>query len=209
MGYVPPQHSFEPTEVLIGCVAVFDNLWPDYKETIESIEKVTQDSSSGIAFNKAKVQTLQGENVFSNKRTNWDLNLSNAGRSNEVFRNINNKFFELTYSAVNWYKNNFSIVEQLHWQEDYTMIKYESGEEYNIHYDGGSESGRCVSPILYLNSDYEGGEIEFVNFGLKIKPGPGTLLLFPATYAYAHIAHKVTSGTKYALVTWLRDRVGA
>jgi predicted 2-oxoglutarate/Fe(II)-dependent dioxygenase YbiX len=59
---------------------------------------------------------------------------------------------------------------------------------------------------VYLNDDYEGGEVEFVNFGIKIKPQPGMLLLFPSTYPYAHIAHPVTSGVKYAIVTWIHDR---
>jgi predicted 2-oxoglutarate/Fe(II)-dependent dioxygenase YbiX len=66
--------------------------------------------------------------------------------------------------------------------------------------------GRCISCIAYLNSDYEGGEIEFVNFGVKIKPQPGMLIIFPSNFAYRHIAHPVTSGTKYNLVTWIKDR---
>jgi predicted 2-oxoglutarate/Fe(II)-dependent dioxygenase YbiX len=66
--------------------------------------------------------------------------------------------------------------------------------------------GRVVSAILYLNDDYEGGHLEFPNFGIKIKPQAGMLILFPSNYAYTHAAHPVTKGTKYALVTWIRDR---
>ena len=68
--------------------------------------------------------------------------------------------------------------------------------------------GRSVSAICYLNDDYEGGELEFVNFKLKIKPQAGMMILFPSNFAYMHIAHPVTSGTKYAMVTWIRDRQG-
>jgi len=67
--------------------------------------------------------------------------------------------------------------------------------------------GRSISALCYLNSDYEGGEIEFVNFGVKIKPESGMMILFPSNYAYMHIAHPVISGIKYALVTWIRDRM--
>jgi predicted 2-oxoglutarate/Fe(II)-dependent dioxygenase YbiX len=63
-----------------------------------------------------------------------------------------------------------------------------------------------LSPILYLNDDYTGGEIEFVHHGITIKPSPGMLVLFPANYAYSHIAHPVKTGTKYAIVTWLHDQ---
>jgi predicted 2-oxoglutarate/Fe(II)-dependent dioxygenase YbiX len=86
------------------------------------------------------------------------------------------------------------------------MLKYSTGQEYHAHYDGGTGSGRSLSAIVYLNDDYEGGHVEFVNYGVKIKPKPGMLLLFPSSYAYRHIAHPVTSGTKYAIVTWLHDR---
>ena len=44
------------------------------------------------------------------------------------------------------------------------------------------------------------------NFDIKIKPQPGMLILFPSNFAYTHIAHPVTSGSKYALVTWIKDR---
>jgi predicted 2-oxoglutarate/Fe(II)-dependent dioxygenase YbiX len=59
--------------------------------------------------------------------------------------------------------------------------------------------------VLYLNDDYLGGEIEFPHYDVKIKPEAGTLVLFPSNYAYRHIAHEVTSGIKYALVTWIHD----
>ena len=92
------------------------------------------------------------------------------------------------------------------YHENYKMLKYPVDTEYKKHYDGATASGRCISAIAYLNDDYEGGEIEFPNFEIKIKPKAGMLVLFPSNYAYAHIAHSVTKGTKYAIVTWIHDR---
>jgi predicted 2-oxoglutarate/Fe(II)-dependent dioxygenase YbiX len=66
--------------------------------------------------------------------------------------------------------------------------------------------GRALSAICYLNDDYEGGEIEFPEFKVKIKPEAGMLILFPSNFAYKHTAYPVTKGTKYALVTWIHDR---
>ena len=86
------------------------------------------------------------------------------------------------------------------------MLKYPISTEYKQHYDGSTSSGRSISAIVYLNDDYKGGEIEFPNFNVKIKPESGMLILFPSNYAYTHIAHPVTSGTKYAIVTWIHDR---
>jgi predicted 2-oxoglutarate/Fe(II)-dependent dioxygenase YbiX len=102
------------------------------------------------------------------------------------------------------YARKHDIDELYH--ENYNMLKYQTGQEYRAHADGFTDSGRSVSAIIYLNNDYEGGELEFVNFNIKLKPEPGMLILFPSNYAYSHIAHPVKSGTKYALVTWIKDR---
>jgi predicted 2-oxoglutarate/Fe(II)-dependent dioxygenase YbiX len=90
--------------------------------------------------------------------------------------------------------------------EYYNVLKYSSGQKYDAHYDGSTADGRSISAIVYLNDEYIGGEIEFVNFGIKIKPEPGMLILFPSNYAYKHIAHPIVDGTKYAIVTWIKDR---
>jgi len=60
--------------------------------------------------------------------------------------------------------------------------------------------------LVYLNNDYTGGHLEFSNFGIKIKPEPGMLILFPSNFAYSHRSTPITSGIKYSLVTWIRDR---
>ena len=88
----------------------------------------------------------------------------------------------------------------------YQMLRYGQSQEYKKHYDGqGATVNRIMSAVCYLNGDYEGGEIEFPYHKVTIKPEPGMLILFPSNYAYSHVAHPVKSGTKYSLVTWLRD----
>ena len=86
------------------------------------------------------------------------------------------------------------------------MIKYNVGDAYPKHYDGPTRLGRHISAILYLNDDYEGGELYFPLFDITIKPMKGMLILFPSNYAYQHEALPVTAGTKYAIVTWMHDR---
>lgn len=40
--------------------------------------------------------------------------------------------------------------------------------------------------LLYLNDDYEGGEIYFPQYDLHIKPESGDLIFFPGTHRYMH-----------------------
>jgi hypothetical protein len=122
-----------------------------------------------------------------------------------VFQNIHNQFNMLLLATTLGFNERFQINEPF-WHEDYNLLKYSSGQQYRRHYDGVTASGRAISAICYLNNNYDGGEIEFVNFNIKIKPEPGMLILFPSSYPYAHIAHPINSGIKYAIVTWIRDR---
>jgi|694.fasta_scaffold36939_3 predicted 2-oxoglutarate/Fe(II)-dependent dioxygenase YbiX len=61
------------------------------------------------------------------------------------------------------------------------------------------------SSVVYLNDDYEGGELWFPKQDYKTKPAPGTLILFPATIMYPHEVAEITSGNKYTYSLFLSD----
>lgn len=200
-------NPIEPDEVVAGCIAIYKNIWSDSKEIIQTIEDVTNDPTSGLFFKQAvTLGDIEQNKISSQSRTNSDLYLSEQAHKNEEFRKIHNRFYETIFAASRAYKKLMNIEEEIYFIEGFNLLKYKGGQEYTAHYDGSTSSGRSISPILYLNDDYEGGELEFVNFNLKIKPKAGTLYLFPSNYPYRHIAHPVTNGTKYAIVTWLHDR---
>lgn len=201
--YVMPG-PIEPTNIIGGCIAEFENIWDieKSKNYILDIEKVNLSPDNNIEFIPAGTLS-SGE---SSARTNYHMGLSQNAPNDEYLRKINNDFFVTTNSAVMWYTNKFKIQDPIFYNEGFNILRYRGGEKYDAHYDGGTNTARAISPILYLNDEYEGGELEFVNFNIKIKPKPGTLYLFPSNYAYSHIAHPVKSGTKYAIVTWLHDR---
>jgi predicted 2-oxoglutarate/Fe(II)-dependent dioxygenase YbiX len=77
---------------------------------------------------------------------------------------------------------------------------YEQGH-YKPHCDS-SDSSRILSGVLYLNDDYEGGELLFNHLDLKIKPNKGDLILFPSNYVFTHESLPVTKGTKYIALSW-------
>lgn len=187
-----------------GCIDIYENVWPDPDLTINMLEQSCADPDSGISWIRA--ETI-GEGIDQSARTNYNINATHMAKAtgNQVVANIHNQFYTLLMASMSTYTKKYNINETFY-HEDYSVLRYRGGEQYHSHYDGGTTTGRSISAICYLNSDYVGGEIEFVNFGIKIKPEPGMLILFPSNYAYSHIAHPVTEGTKYAVVTWIRDR---
>lgn len=201
-GFFPGELS--PSTTIAGCIDIFEKIWPDPDLTIKMAEDACREADSDICWSKAPTLD-QGQNQ--NARTNKLLPITHLANltNNPRLQNIHNQFNMLLLAATIPYAQRYMIRENL-WHEPYGLLKYQTGEEYGQHYDGGTDLGRAVSALVYLNDDYEGGEIEFPNFGIKIKPQAGMLILFPSNYAYSHIAHPVTGGTKYCLVTWLRDR---
>jgi Rps23 Pro-64 3,4-dihydroxylase Tpa1-like proline 4-hydroxylase len=84
------------------------------------------------------------------------------------------------------------------------ILKYQESGYLPAHQDQGVSS-RVLSVLLYLNDDYEGGEIEFKHSGIKIKPKAGSILFFPSNFLYVHEVHPVTKGPRYALPNWYHN----
>lgn len=93
--------------------------------------------------------------------------------------------------------------------EGYAVLRYRSGGYYKRHIDYSSHSGpnhnpiiRAVTSLIYLNDDYEGGEVYFNRQEVKIKPTAGGIIFFPSIYTHPHTSMDIKSGTKYCIVTW-------
>lgn len=86
--------------------------------------------------------------------------------------------------------------------ENWQILKYGKGHHFENHVDDNKGTPRTFSISYYLNDDYEGGEIEFPRFGLKVKPKANMAILFAANYVYNHKIYPVTEGTRYTVVNW-------
>jgi predicted 2-oxoglutarate/Fe(II)-dependent dioxygenase YbiX len=62
---------------------------------------------------------------------------------------------------------------------------------------------RDLSVLIYLNDDYEGGDLVFPELHIKIKPKRGMLVAFPSTHQYLHGVEPVIHGERFAIVTWM------
>jgi len=99
------------------------------------------------------------------------------------------------------YSRRFSVGGQLD-NEGWQLLKYGLGQHFDRHADASKMFARRVSMSFYLNSDFEGGEIEFDQFNLKIKPQANQAVFFPSTYVYTHKVWPVTNGMRYCVVGW-------
>jgi predicted 2-oxoglutarate/Fe(II)-dependent dioxygenase YbiX len=84
------------------------------------------------------------------------------------------------------------------------LLKYEQGGHLPAHQDQGVSS-RVLSSVMYLNDDYEGGEIEFKNSGVKLRPEAGSIIFFPSNFLYIHEVYPITAGSRYSMPHWYHN----
>jgi hypothetical protein len=101
--------------------------------------------------------------------------------------------------CVEDYEKRYNI--HLGYMEAINYIRYGTNQHFQVHTDHGFSYTCTTSSCMYLNDDYEGGELWFPYLDLTFKPDYGDIVLFPLTYIYAHAAKPVLSGTKYSAVT--------
>lgn len=60
--------------------------------------------------------------------------------------------------------------------------------------------------VIYYNDDYDGGEINYVNKGIVLKPKAKMLVCHPGSQDYMHGVTKVTNGIRYMTTGFIFDR---
>ena len=123
-----------------------------------------------------------------------------ASRVNEIYR-------RLYLGQVGPFYN--VEIEQYEFPE---LLRYSAGGQYAPHADAENWDpdnlrwtrilDRDFSTLVYLDSDFEGGELVFNNFNFKIAPKAGLLVSFPSDHRYLHVAKQITSGQRNVLVSW-------
>jgi predicted 2-oxoglutarate/Fe(II)-dependent dioxygenase YbiX len=76
--------------------------------------------------------------------------------------------------------------------------KWNQGQSMGPHFDGqDGNKDLAFSLVAYINDDYEGGEINFPNQNVTVKPKAGSLIMFPSQLPYLHEVKPIVSGTRY------------
>jgi hypothetical protein len=85
-----------------------------------------------------------------------------------------------------------------------TISKYYTNSFMGPHTDSGPRA--YISGVFYLNDNYSGGELEFPNQGIKIKPSAGSMIFFPSVEPFVHDPKVVLSGEKCIIpMFWYKD----
>ena len=149
---------------------------------------------------KGRVGQNFTENVDIKKSTDMVI----SGKKD--WKDFDTLFFTSLSKALSAVKKEFDFFSGPFKDIGYAVQRTNPGEYFHWHIDSGSHqfSDRQLVAIWYLNNvDGPGGETEFLNQNVKIKPETGKLILLPPFWTHEHRGVTLEKGIKYIATTWI------
>jgi len=199
-------------EILEEKVYYYTDVIADPYKLVEAIEKDNQDPWG-------EWMACSGQHYV----YGTDKNISNSEGIDEkndyIYKTLQKAFDDVARD----YAKSQGITEEPKLFPVYPIKKYTAGTFMGAHFDQQEGDERLkVSFVMYLNDDYEGGEISFTlrdpsgpiqggtpesdfskalpsTFDFYVKPKAGSVIVFPPSPPYHHTAHLVKSGHKYMI----------
>lgn len=103
-------------------------------------------------------------------------------------------------AAIQFFRGRYSIVPVI--SHHTVLLRYEDGNMFHNHIDDHPKYPRVISVSVFLNDDFEGGELVFKEFGLKVSPKAGDIIIFCSGFPYMHQVLPVGNGIRYSVVKW-------
>jgi hypothetical protein len=128
-----------------------------------------------------------------------DERLTELGLDPKYFENLRNRFKE----TVEMFFGRELKPNTSHAQK-WDVGGFAAPHSDNSDHDGNPnafEINKYVG-ILYLNNDYEGGELYFPQHGITFKPKLGQYIMFPGGHENIHGVREITKGTRYTMVSF-------
>lgn len=181
-------------------INLYHNAIKNVQEIIDTLENNLDDNDQ---FYKWRYALVNDQENTASARLCFDFKYNDSAYipGNEKSEKIQKIYLDVknaVLACMSDYERNWNF--NMTYYEAYNFVKYGAGEYFRTHVDHGPYNCYTTSIVVYLNDDYEGGEIEWNRFGLKIKPPAGSIAMFPSNFIYEHESHLITNGIKYAVV---------
>jgi hypothetical protein len=167
---------------------------------INTLENTINNDNNNFQWQGATVRDFkiieESRNCVDFKYKKENINMSEPGAQNLI--DIHKQVEDRLDLCLRHYESLWHLSMQ--YKEAFNFVKYNPGKYFKVHSDDGPYYTCTISSVVYLNDDYEGGEISYPRHDLIIKPEAGDILINPSTFVYEHSSLEVKSGQKYAVV---------
>lgn len=191
----------KPFEDYHGAIRVYKKVFLNYQNIIDTFNKSAETSqtwkwknSHGAMYNE---ETQRTSSEIALPTYGVDYSKLNPNRDEIRMIVLTSNMQERIMQHVAHYANHFGL--HIKSNEKTRLIKYNEGEFFKSHRDDHPLTPRTLSTVVYINDDYEGGELHFKYFNFTYKPEFGDLIVFPSNYAYHHESMPIKNKTKYIL----------
>jgi hypothetical protein len=221
--------------ILNEMVYYYEDAVNNFDEVMKAIDELNELGPSDTAPLWEPWTASNDKNFIYGETQTFDLN--QIRRMDEPYRTksefIYTNIMQSFYDVCNDYAKSIGDADEPRLFPVFNIKKYDTGSAMGAHYDqlDGDKTLR-YSLVMYLNDDCEGGEISFklsdyedhnkvqspdldyqvaveggqIDFG--VKPSAGSIIIFPSSAPYYHIAHRVKSGFKYMVPShWIHNNM--
>lgn len=172
----------------------YQNVLSDPAGLVNRIESTDAKLSDSTLISSWHTWTASGDTYVFGQRKTTELDYYSSADDDVV------DLYNILENTLSTYGNNYAnkLGIEIGIKMPISISKYFVGASMGPHTDSGPEpKTENISAVLYLNDDYQGGEINFPEQRVKIKPSAGSIIIFPSTPPFFHESMPIISGTKY------------
>jgi hypothetical protein len=177
-------------------IVVYKNVFQDSEKLIAASESYEWEKALPAVSRYEKVGFPNHRDADASLEFMYDPEEDNDPESENIAKNL----MPCVADYISMY--GIDVIKSL--KTSYQLVRYNVGQTFSEHTDDIPEDRRTISGVYYLNDDYLGGELAYKYFGLEYKPSKYDYVIFPSIWSYSHTAKEILSGTKYALVHFIR-----
>lgn len=192
------------TQLFAEKILYLENVLENPYEILNIIEEADYTENENQAISKWYTwQSSSNDYIFGQKK---DLIVGNLSNTSESIKAVFEKLNDCMDIAQKVYEEKTNTV--IGTRQPMCINKYFTGKMMGPHIDGSEESSSnpVVSAVLYINDNYDGGELAFPNQDIVIKPSAGSIVMFPSTSPFVHDPREILSGQKIMCPSfWFKD----
>lgn len=123
---------------------------------------------------------------YQNYKKQWDKTSMTSANIN-ILENIRNRCHDFLDKDLN-------ITDEI-----FRIKKFTKSRSLDVHHDDAGDFSLRHGLVIYLNDDYDGGEIYYPEFNFQYKPVARSLIIHPANKQYRHGIRQVSRNDRYSI----------
>jgi hypothetical protein len=140
----------------------------------------------------------QEPNTYPTYEFSEEKTIKNINSDNKEINYVKNKLYDLILKSSEHYSNTHNV--SINNLKDLLISKCYPGKHTGPHVDShGLKDSAKFSVVVFLNDNFEGGEMLFRKQKVLIKPLSGSILIYPSTEPFYHQPNLIRSGIKYVV----------